>query len=103
MKFKIYLTWQSFLVISIIVPVWWYHLRICNLTILHIVSICLYIDNRDAGLSSKIEEAGEPDILKIIEALMRGETINPPYTIEDMAADTVGLMDALGIKKAHIC
>jgi pimeloyl-ACP methyl ester carboxylesterase len=43
-------------------------------------------DNRDAGLSSKIEEAGEPDIIKIIEALMRGETIDPPYTIEDMAA-----------------
>lgn len=60
-------------------------------------------DNRDAGLSSKIEEAGEPDIMKIIEALMRGETINPPYTFEDMAADTIGLLDALSIEKAHIC
>jgi len=60
-------------------------------------------DNRDAGLSTKIEEAGVPDIMKTIEAKMKGEAINPPYTIEDMAADAVGLLDALGIEKAHIC
>ena len=56
-------------------------------------------DNRDVGLSSKIEEAGIPDI----GALMRGEAIDSPYTIEDMADDSVGLLDALGIDKAHIC
>ena len=60
-------------------------------------------DNRDSGLSSKIEEAGVPDVMKTIEAMMKGETINPPYTIEDMAVDSVGLLDALGIEKAHIC
>ena len=60
-------------------------------------------DNRDAGLSSKIEEAGVPDILQTIQAQMKDETINPPYTVEDMAADAVGLLDALGIEKAHIC
>jgi pimeloyl-ACP methyl ester carboxylesterase len=60
-------------------------------------------DNRDAGLSSKIEEAGVPDIMQTIETKMKGETINPPYTIEDMADDAVGLLDALGIEKAHVC
>jgi pimeloyl-ACP methyl ester carboxylesterase len=60
-------------------------------------------DNRDVGLSTKFEEAGEPDIMKEFMAKQRGESINPPYTVEDMADDAVGLLDALNIEKAHIC
>jgi pimeloyl-ACP methyl ester carboxylesterase len=60
-------------------------------------------DNRDVGLSSKLEEAGIPDIMKAIETLMQGGKIEPPYTIEDMADDAVGLLDAIGIKRAHLC
>ena len=55
------------------------------------------------GLSSRLEDAGAPDVAKTIDALMRGETGNPPYTIEHMADDAAGLLDALGIGKAHIC
>ena len=60
-------------------------------------------DNRDVGLSTKFEEAGVPNIMNDVMALQRGETISAPYTVEDMADDAVGLLDALNIEKAHIC
>jgi pimeloyl-ACP methyl ester carboxylesterase len=60
-------------------------------------------DNRDTGLSTKFETAGLPDMSAIIQALMQGRSIETPYSVNDMADDAVGLLDALDIKKAHIC
>ena len=60
-------------------------------------------DNRDVGLSTKIEEGGMPDLTQAIEAYIQGQSVDVPYTLSDMAADTVGLMDALQIDRAHIC
>jgi pimeloyl-ACP methyl ester carboxylesterase len=60
-------------------------------------------DNRDVGLSYKFEELGLQNIMKAGEAVMQGETITAPYTLEDMADDAVGLLDALDIDRAHIC
>lgn len=60
-------------------------------------------DNRDVGLSTKIEEAGIPDIKAAMAARERGEKVKAPYTLDDMADDAVGLLDALKIDKAHIC
>ncbi len=62
----------------------------------------VWFDNRDVGLSEKIEAAGVPDMQAIIGALMSGGTPKVAYTLAEMAADTVGLMDALKIDKAHI-
>ncbi|MFH1079926.1 MAG: alpha/beta hydrolase [Pseudomonadota bacterium] len=56
-------------------------------------------DNRDAGLSTKFDEAGIPDMM----AAMEGKPVDAAYSLDDMAADAVGLLDALGIQKAHIC
>jgi len=60
-------------------------------------------DNRDVGLSTKFDEAGVPNLVETFGKIMQGEKIKPPYTLDDMADDAVGLLDALGIRKAHIC
>lgn len=59
-------------------------------------------DNRDIGLSTKMSEAGLPDAEAIGKALEAGEPAPVPYTLQDMAADAVGLLDALAIQQAHI-
>jgi pimeloyl-ACP methyl ester carboxylesterase len=60
-------------------------------------------DNRDIGISTKFDEAGVPNLMEIFEKVMQGEAIKPPYTLDDMADDAAGLLDALGIARAHIC
>ena len=54
-------------------------------------------DNRDVGLSTKLDQLGIPDLL----GAMAGTAV-PPYTLDDMAVDAVGLLDVLGISAAHI-
>jgi len=60
-------------------------------------------DNRDVGRSTNFEAAGVPDIPETMGKILRGEEVQPPYTLENMADDAVGLLDALGLQKAHIC
>ncbi len=55
-------------------------------------------DNRDAGLSTHLTDAPPPDL----PAALAGDLSSVSYTLSDMAADAVGLMDALGLEKAHI-
>lgn len=65
--------------------------------------IVIRFDNRDAGLSTKFDEAGFLDIMAAIKAAMEGEHVAAAYSLDDMADDCVGLLDALHIEKAHIC
>jgi pimeloyl-ACP methyl ester carboxylesterase len=55
-------------------------------------------DNRDAGKSSWIEDGPAPDVMA---AVFQGDMSSASYTLHDMAADTVGLLSALGIDAAH--
>ncbi len=60
-------------------------------------------DNRDVGLSTKFEDAGIPNFVEISAAHARGEIPEVPYTLEDMADDAIGVLDALKIDKTHVC
>jgi pimeloyl-ACP methyl ester carboxylesterase len=55
-------------------------------------------DNRDIGHSTMIEEAGMPSRLEMLS----GRRATAPYLLRDMAEDTFGLMDYLGIERANL-
>jgi pimeloyl-ACP methyl ester carboxylesterase len=55
-------------------------------------------DNRDIGRSTKLQSAGVPSRLD----MMSGRRATAPYLLRDMARDTTGLMDHLGIDSAHV-
>ena len=60
-------------------------------------------DNRDVGLSTHLAEKGAADIGAAMMAAATGQRYaNPPYILDDMAKDVIGLLDALGVEKAHI-
>lgn len=60
-------------------------------------------DNRDVGLSQKFDSAPTPGSLAVLLRTLIGyRSRRVAYTLEDMADDAVGLLDALGIDRAHI-
>jgi pimeloyl-ACP methyl ester carboxylesterase len=59
-------------------------------------------DNRDIGKSTHLADLPAPDPRALMAEVMAGRRPDVPYTLEDMADDAVGLLDALGVERAHI-
>lgn len=59
-------------------------------------------DNRDTGCSTHFSASAPPDFGSLASALMAGRQPDVAYTLADMAADAVGLLDALGIARVHV-
>lgn len=59
-------------------------------------------DNRDIGLTDKMEGVRAPSILRLFLHYYLRIPVTAPYSLNDMAADTVGVLDALNIQQAHI-
>jgi len=54
-------------------------------------------DNRDAGLSTWLDDLGPVDLLAVL-----GGSVPPPYLLADMAADAVAVLDTLALPSAHV-
>jgi len=54
-------------------------------------------DNRDVGRSTTLSARGTPSVWQ----LLRRDPTCMPYTLEDMTADSIGLLDTLGVERGH--
>jgi pimeloyl-ACP methyl ester carboxylesterase len=60
--------------------------------------VVIRFDNRDVGLSTRLDGAAAPDFA----AVWAGDRSSLAYTLEDMADDAAGLLDAVGVPSAHV-
>ncbi|MEM8903647.1 MAG: alpha/beta fold hydrolase [Actinomycetota bacterium] len=58
-------------------------------------------DHRDVGRSTR-SQVPPPGLGAVRAAIRRGEVPDLPYTLSDLAADAVGLLDHLGVERAHV-
>ncbi len=59
-------------------------------------------DNRDCGLSSHFDGSASVSSMRLLFNRVTGYPLKPAYTLLDMVDDAIGLLDAMGIKAAHI-
>jgi proline iminopeptidase len=59
-------------------------------------------DNRDAGRSERIRSARSPNLQLAVARAMLRLPVTSAYSLDDMADDAAGVLDALGIARAHV-
>ncbi len=59
-------------------------------------------DNRDTGESARLDELGEPTLWWQMLKATIGLDVDAPYSLNDMAADAIAVLDELKIERAHI-
>lgn len=74
-----------------------WNLELCELLVARGYRVIRF-DNRDCGLSTHFSDAPVPDL----RALQNSQPVTLPYTLDDLVADSIGLLDALGIQQAHV-
>jgi pimeloyl-ACP methyl ester carboxylesterase len=62
----------------------------------------IHYDNRDVGMSQRMEKAATPNLIWTMFKARLGLPLGVGYTLSDMAKDGIGLLDALGIQRAHV-
>jgi len=60
-------------------------------------------DNRDIGLSQPFDHCATPPLAAEAFKFAFGMPVKSPYSLQDMADDAIGVLDALGIRAAHVC
>ena len=60
------------------------------------------LDNRDAGLSTSFDDWGKINLQMVLASAISGRDPHVPYRLGDMAQDVIGLIDHLGIDRAHV-
>lgn len=60
-------------------------------------------DNRDIGLSQRFDHLGVPNLALDALRHFTGMRVRSPYTLADLADDSAALIEALGLRSAHVC
>lgn len=76
-------------------------LKFCELLVANGFRVIRF-DNRDIGLTDKMDGVRAPSFFRLALKHYLRIPISAPYSLDDMADDTVGVLDALNIQQAHI-